>query len=77
MCGNADQLLQEIYQAVSCPYLSDLRTAPFDERAKVIISEIPDSSYSVAAWNEAIAYITGAASQCQSIRGAKEMLHQK
>lgn len=57
MESEENSLLQEIQQVVLCFYLSDLYSAEIDERAKKIISKIPNDKYSIAEWNEAVSYI--------------------
>lgn len=71
-----DSLLLEIQRAALALYLSDLHAADavLDSRAKDLILQIPDSSYSLSAWNGAISYITGKTSHCLSVLEAKEAL---
>ena len=74
MGGDTGALLQELQQAVLVLYLSDLHAAPLDERAKILVSEIPDNQFTLSAWNDAVSYITGRRCDFQSVQAAREAL---
>lgn len=73
-----DILLLEIQGFARWAYLSDLHAAnDFDERAKVLIYQIPDDLYTVDEWNQAASYVTGKPCCYQSVREAKDKINNK
>ncbi|MCH1978185.1 hypothetical protein MCG44_00245 [Lawsonibacter sp. OA9] len=68
------RLMDDLWDLVGSPYMSDLRYSPWRQAAQRYISELEESVYSLGEWNDTAYYLSGKNIQFTDAAAAKRYL---
>ena len=77
MAEERTSLLDDLAQYMRCTCLSDLRDVPQKKQRALIwkLESIPPVRYSLAAWNDALTYLTGEPAAATSEAARAALIH--
>ena len=67
-------LLDELWDRVGCPYLSDLKNSVYTHAIRHALDALPPGAYTLRDWEDAAQYLAGQKVDCPSAETARRYL---